>query len=432
MRRSVLLLFSAFAAVAVVQSANAQKFVPKSIQFNGDPEFSNQELMQATGLKKGEVLDYVSMNTVAQQLMNTGMFDGVTFKFDGQDLIFYLTPASQLLPVKLDNLPFAAGEDVNAKLRSRLPLYHGKVPPAGGLTNEVGKDLESMLAADGIHADVQGIASGTLGSTQASAMAYSILSPPVLVHVARVDGVSQGNESEVQAVLADITKNPFDASTSADNLRRGVQLFYEDHGYAAVKVEIARAGNAEATADSILVPFTVSVQEGRVYKLGDVRVPAGAPVTQADVEKDLARHPAGVIPGLRLRSALGMIAASYKSKGFLDCKITPRPLLDDAAGTVTYAVDADPGPQYHLGFVKFDDMSEQTRMLLMRYWQLMPGDVYNQGYVYTFIPEAKRQDRTLANMLADAKVNYVETEDLQNHTVNLVVHLNRLPPSTAQ
>ena len=427
------MLLSVVIAAAAVKTAAAQKFIPKNIQFNGDPEYSSQELMQAAGLKKGEVLSYTSMNSTAQQLMNTGMFDGVTFKFDGQDLVFYLTPASQLLPVKLDNLPFSEGEDVNAKLHGLLPLYHGKVPNAGGLMDEVKKDLENMLAADGIHADVAGIVSGAPGSQTPSAMTYSITSPQVLVSVARLDGVSAANQPQVQAVLADVTKNPFDADSSADNLERAVRLFYEDHGYAAAKIQVVRSGNAEVTANSILVPFAVTVQEGSVYKLAGIQLPAGAPIAQAEVDKELAKHPDEALQGVRLRTALGLIAESYKAKGYLDCKITPRPQLNDAAGTVSYLVDVVPGPVYHLGFVKFADMSDATRMLLMRYWQMMPGDVFDQSYAETFVLKARMQDRTLAQTLGNAKVKYIETEDLQSHTVNLVIQLQgRVPAATAQ
>lgn len=71
--------------------------------------------------------------------------------------------------------------------------------------------------------------------------------------------------------------------------------------------------------------------------------------------------------------------------------------------------------------MKFDNMSDGARMLLMRYWQMMPGDV--------FILNAQKQDRTFAITLRGAKVKYVETEDLVNHTVNLVIRLGDSPPA---
>lgn len=423
MRHKAVFLFPAWIAFTLARPAAAQKFLPKAILFKGDPEYSNQEMMEAAGLKKGEILSYVSMNGVAQQLMNTGMFDGVSFKFDGQDLVFYLTPASQLLPVKLENLPFPAGEDVSADLHSQIPLYHGKVPVTGGVMDKVTQDLEKMLAANGIQATVTGIVSGDQGSLKPTAMTYSVTSPPVLVKVIGVEGVSPPFQSKVQGILDDLSKNPFDANTSVDSLEREVGLFYEDQGYAAAKVQAMRSGNAALATGSILVPFTVTVQEGRLYKLAGVQLPAGTPIMQADVDKLLAERPGGPNQGVRLRGVWERIADSYKAKGYLDCKVTPHPRFDNAGGTVSYTVDIDPGPVYHLGFLKFDNVSDGTRMLLMRYWQMMPGDVFDQSYVEMFIPNARRQDRTLMQTLRGANVKYVETEDLVNHTVNLVIRL---------
>src|SRR3954463_7222612 len=77
----------------------AQKFIPKSIQFNGDPEYSNDELIAFAGLKKGDTLTYAQMNDVSKKLMDSGMFASLAFKFDGQDLVFQLTPAEQIVPL---------------------------------------------------------------------------------------------------------------------------------------------------------------------------------------------------------------------------------------------------------------------------------------------------------------------------------------------
>ena len=416
-------------AFTAARPAVAQKFLPKTIGFKGDPEYSSQELMEAAGLKKGEILSNESVNNVAQQLMSTGMFDGVSFKFDGQDLVFYLTPASQLFPVKFENLPFPASEDVGTNLHSQIPLYHGKVPATGGLMDQVTQDLEKMLAAKGIQATVTGIVSGALGSLTPTGMTYSITSPPVAVKVAGVEGVSPAYQSKVQAILTDASKNPFDSNTSADSLERAVALFYEDQGYAAAKVQAVRSGEATLATGSILVPFTVSVQEGRLYKFTGVQIPAGAPIAQADVNKLLEKHSGGENQGVRLRGVWEQIAESYKAKGYLDCKVTPAPQFDDAAGTVSYTVNVDPGPVYHLGFVKFDNMSDGTRTLLMRYWQMMPGDVFDQSYMNGFVLKARGQDRTLAQTLSGAHFKYIETEDLVNHTVNLVIRLDDSPPA---
>jgi outer membrane protein assembly factor BamA len=112
-------IFAFFICLAfwlVIVPAGAQKFLPKSIQFNGDSEYSDQEFLSASGLKEGQVLDDSEMNVHSKRLMDTGVFDGLTFKFDGQDLIFLLTPATQLYPIELENLPLSPGQELDAKL----------------------------------------------------------------------------------------------------------------------------------------------------------------------------------------------------------------------------------------------------------------------------------------------------------------------------
>ena len=69
-------------------TVQAQKFIPKTIQFIGDQEYSTDELLAASGLKKGETLTYADLNDTSKRLMDTGMFASPTFKFGGQDLTF--------------------------------------------------------------------------------------------------------------------------------------------------------------------------------------------------------------------------------------------------------------------------------------------------------------------------------------------------------
>ena len=151
MKRKLFLLLTAFLLSASLPAA-AQKFLPKTIQFKGAPDYSDQELLTAAGLKKGTVLNFADMKAHSQQLMDTGVFETLSFKFDGQNLVYTLTPSTSLLPIYLTNLPFTLDNDLNAKLHERFPLYHGKVPGDGGLTDQVRQALEGMLAARGIQA----------------------------------------------------------------------------------------------------------------------------------------------------------------------------------------------------------------------------------------------------------------------------------------
>jgi outer membrane protein insertion porin family len=423
-RRHYLLPVAGIVLLASLPAA-AQKFLPKSIQFRGDPEYSDQELLAATGLKKGTVLTYTEMSDHGQQLVDSGVFESVTFKYDGQDLIFYLKPADTLYPIRLDNLPLAPGTDLDARLHDRLPLYHGKVPADGTLLNNVRAALEEMLAAQGIKAAVTAIPAGVAGSRKVTVMNFDIASPPVRVGPIDLKGVSSAMQDQIKRVVDHAVGAPYDAANSAKNLEDAFALFYADQGYAAVKAHAERAGNPVATAEAIDVPFSVSVEEGRLYKLSEIHLPPDALVTQAEIDKSVAALKDGHIKGIALRSAWFFIASRYKSKGHLDCRVTPHAELDEAAGTVSYTVDINPGPVYHLAFVKFENASDELRSRLMRSWQMLPGDVFDESYVSNFLVKAEKDDPVLQRGLAGIKISYDVRADPDSHDVNCVIRFEK-------
>lgn len=404
---------------------SAQKFIPKTIQFNGDPEYSTAELLAASGLKKGAVLSYAEMNDTSKLLMDTGMFASLTFKFDGRDLIFQLTPADQLVPIHPDNLPIASGADLDAKLHQQFPLYHGKVPSENGLLEQVRSALEGMLAAQGIKATVIAAPGADNKTHHVNSMHFLVASPPVQVSIKQIDGASAEFGDKLHAITQETAKVPFDTDSSAGNIEKAFTVFYQDRGYAGVKVHAERAGDAVLDPASITVPFSVKVQEGRVYKVGSIHVPDNTPVTQAEISKVL--NPASNMPveGVRVRTVWGLIATRYHAKGYLDCKITPTAQFDESTGTVNYDVAIEPGPVYHLAFVKFENVSDDLRALLIRNWQLMPGDAFNETYVAEFVWRAQQNDPVLRRTLANVKTSFNAIADPQTHDVNVVVRLEK-------
>ncbi|MGA2572069.1 MAG: hypothetical protein ABSF23_16290 [Terracidiphilus sp.] len=425
MRRSVSSLFATLAVLAAVHPAPAQKFLPKTIQFKGAPEYSGQELLAAAGLKKGIVLGYADMQDYSKRLLDTGVFASVAFKFDGQDLIFLLTPSTDLYPIRLENLPFTPGKDLDAKLHDQLPLYHGKVPSEGKLAEGVRAAFQQMLADQGLQASVVVTTAADLFTHKVNAVSYSISAPPVAVAVTRIDGASVQLQAKVQAVVAEAAKSPFSTADSADNLARAVQQLYGDLGFAAAKVQVERAGKPALQSGAIVVPFSIQLEEGKLYRVAAIHLPPGSPVSQEDIDKALNPIPGGPPIGVRVRTIWVLIASRYRQKGFLDCRVSPHATFNDADATVSYSVEVNPGPVYHLAFVKFDNASDELRTLLIHNWQMMPGDPFDESYVANFILKMQQQDPVLRQALAGVEAKYDVTANPDTHDVNVVIHLER-------
>jgi len=428
MRRISFLLLPAVALLCANLSAAGQKFVPKTIQFKGAPEYSDQELLAAAGLKKGTVLDFAEMKEHSQKLMDTGVFETLNFKFDGVDLVYTLVPSTALYPVRLDNLPLVSGTELDAKLHDRLPLYHGKVPAEGGLLEGVRRAMGEMLAAQGIKAAVAAIPYTDPKLHKVGAISLAITTPPVRVGPIHMEGVSAPLQSAVQRVADHEAGSPFDAENSARNLEHALELFYTDLGYAAAKAHAIRSGEPIVTADAIDVPFSATIDEGRIYKLGSIHLPPDAPVTLAEIDKVLAPH-AGLAKGQAFRDAWFMIASRYKSKGYLDCKLTPHPEFDETTGTVNYTVDVNPGAVYHMAFVRFENVSDELRVRLMRVWQMLPGDPFDESYLSGFVLRAQKEDPALMRSLSGVAANYKIAADPETHEVSCVLHFTKLQPA---
>jgi len=320
------------------------------------------------------------------------------------------------------------GKDLDDKLHERFPLYHGKVPSEGGLLEDVRGALEEMLAAEGVKAAVTAVPFGTPGTKNVTAMNFSIASPPVRVGAIHLEGVSAGLQTRVKTVADQAAGTLFDTGNTEENLVHVFDLFYEDEGYAGVKIHATRSGDPSVGPDGIGIPFSVVIEEGQQYKLGAIHLPPDSLITQAEIDNNVARRNDPHVRGVTLRSFWNLIASRYKSKGYMDCTVNPHPQLDDASGTVNYTVDIDTGPVYHLAFVKFENVSDDLRKLLMRSWQMFPGDPFDASYVGNFLIAAQKTDPVLQRTLANVKPTFDVRADPQTHEVNVVIRLEKRTP----
>lgn len=423
--RFLLIGFSLLASVCL--GAAAQQFQPKRIVFKGAPDYSDDELLAAANLKKGAVLTVPEMKDHFERLRDSGVFESVLYKFDGEELVFELSPTAHLYPVRIANLPLTPGKELDEKLHSRLPLYHGKVPSEGGLLDGVRQALEDMLAEQGIKASVEALPYGTPGTKDVKAMSFEMDSPSVVIGKIQIEGASPEFQEKVKGVAGRTVGTPYDTENSARNVEIAFESFYVDEGFASVKVHAERMPDLAITAQQVAVPFSVNIVEGRVYKLGAVHLSTYSVISQTDFEKAVATFNQAQtrVKGLTLRAIWEFVATRYKAHGYLDCKVDPRAEFDEGTGTANFSVNIDAGPVYRLGLVKFENVSDDLRKLLMRNWQMLPGDVFDESYVANFIGNAQKADPVLMRSLSGVKAIFDVRSDPNSHEVNVLIRFER-------
>jgi outer membrane protein assembly factor BamA len=406
----------------------AQKKVPpKPIRFQGAPQYTQQELLAAAGLTPDARLNSREVKAHAKQLNDTGLFEEIRFSSDSKTLLFTLRPSSQLFPMHLENLPLTPGKELDAKLHERFPLYHGPLPVSGSMLEGICETFEEMLAAKSVKATVKAALTSGLGPKKLTAMNFTIVSPPVHIGRIQLAGISSAMQAKASLLASGQTGNGFDTENTAIGLKHAFEDLYQDQGYAAVQVDVAEIDPPVVSDQSIDIPYTVTIKEGGIYKLGTIDFPASGLVARAQVEKILSKYPAG--SGRPLDLFLLAVRDTYHAKGYLDCSIASHPSFNEATQIVNYSLEIAPGSQYRLASVKFDGAPDVMVAKLKLAWKMAPGDVFDESYVSNFLALAQKKDKPLTKWMQTVITTYDIKADGATHEVNCTFHFAKAAQS---
>jgi outer membrane protein assembly factor BamA len=399
----------------------AQKRLPlPPIRFQGAPQYTQQELLAAAGLKPNTRLNPREVKAHARQLVDTGMFTEVKFAYERKSLLFTLAPSTQLFPMHLENLPITPGKELDVKLHERFPLYHGLLPGSGSMVEEICGTFEEMLAAKGAKATVKAELTSGLGPHKLTAVNFSVVSPAVHIGRIQLSGISAPMEAKASQLASQETGTSFDTENSATGLQRVFENLYHDQGYAAVQVEVVQRDALAVSGQSIDVPYAVTIKEGGIYKLGKIDLPADALVTRAEIEKAVSKKPAN--SGRPLDLFVLAVCDAYTAHGYLDCSTVLHPSFDESAHIVNYNLQINPGEQYRLASAKFEGAPAPIAAKLKLAWKMAPGDVFDESYFSNFAALAKKKDKSLSKWLQTVITTFDFKADPATHEVNCIFH----------
>jgi outer membrane protein assembly factor BamA len=406
--------------LCALPSLAQKKVPPQAIRFQGAPQYTQQELLAAAGLKPDARLNSSEVKAHAKQLNDTGVFKEVKFTSNSKTLLFTLTPSSQLYPMHLENVPITPDKELDSRLHERFPLYRNLLPASGSMVEGICRTFEEMLAAKGAKSSVKAALTGGLGAQKLTAVNFSVVSPAVHIGRIQLAGVSPTMQAKASLLASGQTGNSFDTENTAIGLQRVFEEFYKDQGYAAVQVEVAQVSPLAVSDQSIDIPYAITIKEGGIYKLGNIDLPAGALVTRADIEKILAKQPPG--SGRPLDLFVVAVRNAYNASGYLDCSVVLHPSFNEAAHIVNYSLEIAPGTQYRLASVKFDGAPDAMAAKLKLAWKMAPGDVFNEGYVSSFAAMAQKKDKALAKWMQTVITTYDVKADPTAHEVSCIFH----------
>jgi len=128
--------------------------------------------------------------------------------------------------------------------------------------------------------------------------------------------------------------------------------------------------------------------------------------------------------GVALRTALIYVTGDCKSKGYMDCVVTPHPQYDDANGIVNYNFEVQTGPMYTMGKLTIENVSDDLRDKMTAAWKMPFGSVFSvkaiREYYYS------QGDKTpLGRTFASVNCSYTLAANTVTHIVDVTLHLDR-------
>jgi outer membrane protein insertion porin family len=437
MIRKAILLLTALALLATLPAAAQKKktqkttpknsqatFTPKTIVFKGAPGYSDQELQDGVGLKPGTPIVYSTVKAHSQKLLETGLFSSASFTYNGTALIFNLVPSTALYPLRLENLPITPGAELETALHARVPLYHGKVPFDGGLTDQVSKALMEMLAAKGIQATVAAAPYTDQKLFQVTAMNYAITAPKVLVGDIQLEGGSGAPDPALLQILASLHNADYSREGSSGEIESTLADFYHDNGNLEAEVHAAAQGDPVIEPEAIYIPFHVAAAPGMRYKLAGIRLAPGLLLTQAEFDKQ-AKIPAGsfAVAGY-VRDNWSYIERQYHNKGYMEAAVRATPTFDRSQGTVSFSVTVDRGPQYTMGKLVIQNGADDLRAAMLAAWKMPAGAVFNEGAMRGFYANLPKKS-PLARTMITADLMFAQHLNKDTHTVDITLRMEK-------
>jgi outer membrane protein assembly factor BamA len=391
-----------------------------SIHVNGLQHFTESEVISASGLRLGQFAGEEEFRQATQKLGETGLFSQLNYSYkystSGCDLDLQVAENDHLVPIIFDNFVWFSDDELLRMLHDRVPLFDGRVPAEGHLTDQIADALSAILKERNIQGRVEYMASGPING------AIEIYDYKLSMHPITIRGLNFPGTTEPETSLLLATAKPLSGEDYLRTKMRVQEKFnflpvYYARGYLKAQFSEAQAKMVQ-DGPPTLVDVSFPVAPGMIYKLGEVKI-TGNTVFPAETLRALVRLKQGEpANSVELADDLRQIHTQYGTKGYLFAQVEVTPTLDDSAATVAYQLSVAEGDMYRMGDLSIDGVPQENVQKMLAQWQMKKGDVYDSSYPHRFFSLMYRD----FGLHGSYDVVPKEKIDQQQKVVNMALH----------
>ena len=414
------------AAPQKTEASSPTKWPIETLLVDGNHIYTADQVLAVAGLKIGQLAGKEEFDAARDRLVASGAFETVGYKFEpgpnqkGYVATFQVTEVEPAYPIRFEALGVPAAE-LDQALRAKDPLFSAKKMPATKpVLDRYVAWIQEYLAAKGNSEKLIARLTPT-GTDQ-----FEIVFRPARNYPSVAQVTFEGNKNVPQYVLRDAiggvaVGQPYTEDHFRELLNTGVRPAYEARGYLRVKFLQIRTVPVK---DVQGLHVFVTVEEGDTYQLSKVAIDGPSPLNPDSLIKNGGFKTDEVANFDQVNEGLEKMRQALRRAGFLEPKLTPNRVLDDAKKTVQVGIRIDAGPQYMMGKLTIAGLDLNGESEMRRIWTLNVGKPFNPEYPQFFLNRIREQGLfdNLGATKSDVKINE------QDHTAEVTLTFAGAPP----
>jgi outer membrane protein insertion porin family len=325
----------------------SNKHVLESLKLVGNRRITQGKIIEASGLKIGQMVDRDDFEAARTRLLATGAFESIGFEFQpsksgsGFDGTFEVVEVAQMFPFQFEDLP-ASEEVLKAAMARQVPIFGAEIPATRPVLERCERALTQAL-------DGKIAVEGHMVATLRGGDPMIVFRPPGVrprISEVRFSGNEVIPTSKLAMTFAEAAiGTEFKDAPVRTLLDKSIRPLYEAKGHIRVAfTKVVSEKSAEPGVDAVSV--SVMIDEGPEFKLGQIRYMGG----QARELDKLAGLRAGDLADFdEVKKGQDRIVEKFRGTGYLHAAVKQDRTVHDEEHTVDVLLTVEPGPQFAYG-----------------------------------------------------------------------------------